>query len=53
MSSGFRKWTLWEVNPSKMKKEIVHGVGGGNVGALASRDSFAPQKEKKWMMART
>jgi hypothetical protein len=39
---------------SKMKKEIMHGVGAGTVGALATRDSFATSKEKKGgMMART
>jgi hypothetical protein len=40
--------------PSKMKKEIVHGVGAGNVEAPATRDSFAPPKEKKkWIKVRT
>jgi hypothetical protein len=28
--------------PSEMEKEIAHGVGAGNVGALAILDSFAP-----------
>jgi hypothetical protein len=33
--------------PSETKKEIVHGLGAGNVLALATRDSFAPPKKKK------
>jgi hypothetical protein len=28
--------------PSKMEKEIVHGVGARNVGTLATWDNFAP-----------
>jgi hypothetical protein len=34
--------------PSETEKEIVHGVGTGNVGAPATRDSFAPSKRKKF-----
>jgi hypothetical protein len=30
---------------SQMKKELMHGVGAGNVGAPAAHDSFAPQKK--------
>jgi hypothetical protein len=45
MSSGFRemrKWTLWRSKPPpKRKKYIVHGIGAGNVGSPATRDSFA------------
>jgi hypothetical protein len=35
-----------------MEKEIAHGVGAGNMGALATWDSFAPTdgKEKLWMV---
>jgi hypothetical protein len=31
--------------PSETKKEIVHGVGVGNVGVPATGDSFAPPKK--------
>jgi hypothetical protein len=33
--------------PSETEKEILYGVGAGNVGASATRDSFAHQKKKK------
>jgi hypothetical protein len=32
--------------PSETEKEIVHGVGVGNVGPPATPDSFAPTVEK-------
>jgi hypothetical protein len=40
------------LTPSKMEKEIAHGIRAGNVGAPATQDSFAPTvgKEKFWMM---
>jgi hypothetical protein len=38
--------------PFETEKEIADGVGAGNVGALATRHSYAPTvgKEKLWMM---
>jgi hypothetical protein len=32
---------------SETKKEIIHRVGAGNVGAPATRDSFAPPKKER------
>jgi hypothetical protein len=39
--------------PSETKKEIMHGVGARNMGALATWDSFAPPKREKRIMVRT
>jgi hypothetical protein len=33
--------------PSETRKEIIHGVGTGNVRAPTTRDSFAPPKKKE------
>jgi hypothetical protein len=34
-------------DPAKTENEIAHGVGAGNVGALATWDNFAPTVGKK------
>jgi hypothetical protein len=50
MSGGFRKIRKWpfriERPPPKRKKDFVHGVIAGNMGAPATRDSFAAQKKQ-------